>query len=217
MVDIPQLEVRDEIFWKLYKAFSFLLKQGYSIRRFEIGDSLSIKYRSGFKTIIITSTKPYCVNWVICIKKWGFTDDRKTISDYTDPEGLVSIVTPSLKSCKMAVTPITPENAIKEYNATEVFTDTKMGGDKDPRVFYRTLYTCPKCAGELSFTEKDFLRHAGNTVSKYGDVFKDATIKKFHSFLEFECPGCQGKTRVNYIVVYGDKNEVIDIDSVLIE
>ena len=42
MTDIPQLEVRDEIFWKLYKAFSFLLKQGYSIRGFEIGDSVSL-------------------------------------------------------------------------------------------------------------------------------------------------------------------------------
>ena len=102
-------------------------------------------------------------------------------------------------------------------NATEVFTDTVMGGDTDPRVFYRTLYTCPKCGGEVSFTENDFLRHSGNTVSKYGDAFKGATIKKFHSFLEFECPGCQCKTRVNYLEENGGKSPVIYIDSVLIE
>ena len=217
MTDIPQLEVRDEIFWKLYKAFSFLLKQGYSIRGFEIGDTVSLKYRSGFRTITITSTKPYCVNWVICIKKCGFTVDRKTISDYTDPENLVSIIAPLFESRKMAVTPVTPQDTIKEYNASEVFTDTKMGGDEDPRVFYRTLYTCPKCGGEVSFTKNDFLRHSGNTTSKYGNTFKGATIKKFHSFLEFECPGCQSKTRVNYLVENGGKSEVIRIDSILID
>ncbi len=101
MIDIPQLEVRDEIFWKIYNAFYFLLRNGYSIRGFEIGNSVSLKYRSGFKTIIITSTRPYCVNWVICLKKWGFIVDSKTISDYTDPENLVSIIAPSLESKKM--------------------------------------------------------------------------------------------------------------------
>ena len=217
MIKIPQLEVQDEIFWKTYKAFSFLLNQGYSIRGFEIGDTVSLKYRSGFKTIIITSAKPYCANWVICFKKWGFTVDRKTISDYTEPENLVSIIATSLESRKMAVIPIAPDVAMKQHNATEVFTDTVMGGDTDPRVFYRTLYTCPKCGGEVSFTENNFLRHSGNIVSKYGDVFKNATIKKFHSFLEFECPGCQCKTRVNYLEENGGKSPVIYIDSVLIE
>jgi predicted RNA-binding Zn-ribbon protein involved in translation (DUF1610 family) len=106
---------------------------------------------------------------------------------------------------------------MKQHNATEVFTDTVMGGDKDPRVFYRTLYSCPRCGGEVSFTENDFLRHSGNIVSKYGDVFKNATIKKFHSFLEFECPDCQCKTRVNYLVDNGGKTEVIHIDSVQTE
>ena len=106
---------------------------------------------------------------------------------------------------------------MKEYNASEVFTDTKMGGEEDPRVYYRTLYTCPKCGGEVSFNKNNFLNHAGNTTSKYGDVFKDATLKRFQSFLEFECPGCQSKTRVNYFVGYGGKTAVIEIDSLLID
>jgi len=38
---------------------------------------------------------------VICFKKWGFIVDSKTISDYTDPENLVSIIAPSLESKKM--------------------------------------------------------------------------------------------------------------------
>ena len=106
---------------------------------------------------------------------------------------------------------------MKENNASEVFTDTKMGGEEDPRVYYRTLYTCPKCGGEVSFNKNNFLNHAGNTTSKYGDVFKDATIKRFQSFLEFEYPSCQSKTRVNYLVDNGGKSEVIRIDSILID
>jgi len=92
LLAIPDLETKDEIFWSLYKSLSFLLQKDYSISRFEIGERIYLEYRLRHDTIIVTTTKPYCINWRIFIKKWGITIKTHAISEYTEPEYIAKYI-----------------------------------------------------------------------------------------------------------------------------
>lgn len=201
---IPDLEAKDEIFWSLYQSLYFLLQQHYSITRFEIGERICLEYRYKRNTIIITTQKPYCTNWKISAKKWGFTKQSQTISQYTEPKDIAKYITGA---------PILYE----VYEASSVFSDIELGKNKDPQLYYKTLYTCPKCGNEVSFTEKDFDRYSLNKTSIFKDVFQGFNDNKHNSFLEFECPQCKKKTKVVFDIVYGDKEPIVKIDSVLVE
>ena len=155
---IPDLETRDEIFWSLYKNFYFLVQKHYSITRFEIGERICLEYRNRHDTIIVTTQKPYCTNWTICTKKWGITKDCHTISEYTEPKDIAKYITGA---------PILYE----EYQANSVFSDTVLE-QKDPQVYNKTLYTCPKCHCEGSFGETDFRRYTLNKPSIFKDTFQ---------------------------------------------
>ena len=200
---IPDLETRDEIFWSLYNSLYFLVQKHYSITRFEIGESICLEYRNRHDTIIVTTQKPYCTNWTICTKKWGITKDCQTISEYTEPKDIAKYITGA---------PILYE----EYLANSVFSDTVLE-QKDPQVYNKTLYTCPKCGCEVSIGEKDFRRYSLNKTSIFKDTFQNYDNGKHHSFLEFECPQCKKKTRVIFDEDYSSKEPVIKIDSVLVE
>ena len=104
----------------------------------------------------------------------------------------------------------------EEYQANSVFSDTDHE-QKDPQVYNKTLYTCPKCGCEVSFGEKDFRRYSLNKTSIFKDTFQNYDNDKHHSFLEFECPQCKKKTRVIFDEDYSSKDPVIKIDSVLVE
>lgn len=201
---IPNLEAKDEIFWSLYKSLYFLLQEHYSITRFEIGEHICLEYRNKHDAIIITTQKPYCTNWKIYTKRWGFTKQALTISQYTEPKDIAKYITGA---------PILYEM----YEASSVFSDTELGKNKDPLLYYKTLYTCPKCGNEVSFTEKDFNRYSLNKTSIFKDAFQGFNDNKHNSFLEFECPQCKKKTRVIFDIVYGDKEPIVKIDSVLVE
>lgn len=105
---------------------------------------------------------------------------------------------------------------MKQYKADEVFSDIILGWNKDPHVFYRTIYTCPQCGCKLSFKEDDFCQYSLNKVSKYKDSFQGVTIGRFESFLEFECPECKCKTRVVFVDENGWKEPYYKIKSVII-
>ena len=203
LLAIPDLETRDEIFWSLYESLYFLVQKHYSITRFEIGERICLEYRNRHDTIIVTTQKPYCTNWTICTKKWGITKDCQTISEYTEPKDIAKYITGA---------PILYE----EYQANSVFSDTVLE-QKDPQVYNKTLYTCPKCGCEVSFGEKDFRRYSLNKTSIFKDTFQNYDNDKHHSFLEFECPQCKKKTRVIFDEDYSSKEPVIIIDSVLVE
>ena len=203
LLAIPDLETRDEIFWSLYESLYFLVQKHYSITRFEIGERICLEYRNRHDTIIVTTQKPYCTNWTICTKKWGITKDCQTISEYTEPKDIAKYITGA---------PILYE----EYQANSVFSDTVLE-QKDPQVYNKTLYTCPKCGCEVSFGEKDFRRYSLNKTSIFKDTFQNYDNGKHHSFLEFECPQCKKKTRVIFDEDYSSKEPVIIIDSVLVE
>lgn len=113
LLAIPELETRDEIFWSLYESLYFLVQKHYSIIRFEIGERICLEYRNRHDTIIVTSQKPYCINWTICTKKWGITKDCQTISEYTEPKDIAKHITgaPTL---------------YEEYQANSVFSDTVL-------------------------------------------------------------------------------------------
>ena len=200
---IPELETKDEIFWSLYNSLYFLLQKHYSITRFEIGERICLEYRNRHDTIIVTTQKPYCTNWTICTKKWGITKDCQTISEYTERKDIAKYITgaPTL---------------YEEYQANSVFSDSVLE-QKDPQVYNKTLYTCPKCGCEVSFGEKDFRRYSLNKTSIFKDSFQNYDNGKHHSFLEFECPQCKKKTRVIFDEDYSSKDPVIKIDSVLVE
>lgn len=200
---IPELETKDEIFWSLYNSLYFLLQKHYSITQFEFGEHICLEYRNRHDTIIVTTQKPYCTNWTICTKKWGITKDCQTISEYTEPKDIAKYITgaPTL---------------YEEYQANSVFSDTVLE-QKDPQVYNKTLYTCPKCGCEVSFGEKDFRRYSLNKTSIFKDTFQNYDNGKHHSFLEFECPQCKKKTRVIFDEDYSSKEPVIIIDSVLVE
>ena len=200
---IPDLETRDEIFWSLYNSLYFLVQKHYSITRFEIGERICLEYRNRHDTIIVTTQKPYCTNWTICTKKWGITKDCQTISEYAEPKDIAKYITGA---------PILYE----EYLANSVFSDTVLE-QKDPQVYNKTLYTCPKCCCEVSFGEKDFRRYSLNKTSIFKDTFQNYDNGKRHSFLEFECPQCKKKTRVIFDEDFSSKEPVIKIDSVLVE
>ena len=200
---IPDLETRDEIFWSLYNSLYFLVQMHYSTTRFEIGERICLEYRNRHDTIIVTTQKPYCTNWTICTKKWGITKDCHTISEYTEPKDIAKYITGA---------PIVYE----EYQANSVFSDTVLE-QKDPQVYNKTLYTCPKCGCEVSFGEKDFRRYSLNKTSIFKDTFQNYGNDKHHSFLEFECPQCKKKNRVIFDEDYSSKDPVIKIDSVLVE
>ena len=106
---------------------------------------------------------------------------------------------------------------MKIYKPEEVFTDTILGKDKDPHLYYRTIYTCPICGYKVSFKEDDFYRYENNKDSKYKDIFKDVSVGEFQSLLEFECPECKKKTRVIFINENGWKEPYVVIKSVIIE
>ena len=203
LLAIPDLETRDEIFWSLYESLYFLVQKHYSITRFEIGERICLEYRNRHDTIIVTTQKPYCTNWTICTKKWGITKDCQTISEYTEPKDIAKYITGA---------PVLYE----EYQANSVFSDTVLE-QKDPQVYNKTLYTCPKCGCEVSFGEKDFRRYSLNKTSIFKDTFQNYDNDKHHSFLEFECPQCKKKTRVIFYEDYSSKEPVIIIDSVLVE
>ncbi len=203
LLAIPDLETKDEIFWSLYNSLYFLVQKHYYITRFEIGEHICLEYRNRHDTIIVTTQKPYCTNWTICTKKWGITKDCQTISEYTEPKDIAKYITGA---------PILYE----EYQANSVFSDTVLE-QKDPQVYNKTLYTCPKCGCEVSFGEKDFRRYSLNKTSIFKDTFQNYDNDKHHSFLEFECPQCKKKTRVIFDEDYSSKDPVIKIDSVLVE
>lgn len=106
---------------------------------------------------------------------------------------------------------------MKQYRAEEVFSDTILGWNKDPHVFYRIIYTCPQCGYKLSFKENDFYRYSLNKESKYKDCFQGTSVGEFESLLEFECPKCKSKTRVIFIEENGWKEPYYKIKSVIIE
>lgn len=203
LLAIPDLETRDEIFWSLYESLYFLVQKHYSITRFEIGERICLEYRNRHDTIIVTTQKPYCINWTICTKKWGITKECQTISEYTEPKDIAKYITGA---------PVLYE----EYQANSVFSDTVLE-QKDPQVYNKTLYTCPKCGCEVSFGEKDFHRYSLNKTSIFKDTFQNYDNGKHNSFLEFECPQCKKKTRVIFDEDNSSKEPVIIIDSVLVE
>ena len=204
LLAIPELKTKDEIFWSLYKSLYFLLRNDYSISRFEIGDIIYLEYRLRHNTIIVSTTKPYCINWKIYTKKWGIITKTQTISQYTEPKDIAKYITGA---------PILYEM----YEASLVFSDTKLGKNKDPHLYYKTLYTCPNCGYGISFKEEDFHRYSLNRTSIFKDAFQGFNDNKHNSFLEFECPQCKKKTRVIFDIVYGDKEPIVKIDSVLVE
>ena len=70
---------------------------------------------------------------------------------------------------------------------------------------------------KLFFSEDDFQRYALNKDTEYKDIFPDSFVGNYNSFLEFECPKCKVKTRVNFGVGYGGKFPEIKIDSIMTE
>ena len=93
MLSIPELEVQDELFWQLYKAFYVLVKEGFSIYEFKIDKSiLLLHYRLKGKSVIVLYQKPYR-NWMICVKKyWGIVKNRIIVSEYIEPKDLFNYV-----------------------------------------------------------------------------------------------------------------------------
>ena len=105
---------------------------------------------------------------------------------------------------------------MKKYKANSLFTCVKLE-KHDTAVSASTLYKCAKCNCEILFSEKDFYRYEMNRTTKFKDIFSDSVEGKDETFLEFQCPKCNIKTRINFGVYYGDKFPVIFIDSVLTE
>ena len=79
------------------------------------------------------------------------------------------------------------------------------------------LYKCPQCQQQIRFSEKDFQCYALNLTPKYNGVFPNSFAGHYNSFLEFICPECKIKTRINYGIYYGDKFPYVKVDSVLTE
>ena len=105
---------------------------------------------------------------------------------------------------------------MKIYKAESLFSDVSLC-NKDTRVFMQTLYKCPKCNCQVSFSENDFNRYALNKETKYKDIFPDSFAGDYNSFMEFECPECNIKTRINFGIGYGGKFPKIKINSVITE
>lgn len=105
---------------------------------------------------------------------------------------------------------------MKYYRPQMVFTEIELGKNKDPQLYYRTIYTCPICAYKVSFNEGNFLSYSQNKVIKYKEDFHDIVERNFQSHLEFECPNCHRKTMVVFSISYGDKFPNITIDSVVL-
>ena len=92
MLSIPELEVQDELFWQLYKAFYILIKEGFSIYEFKIDKSILLHYRLKGKSVIITYQIPYR-KWMICVNKyWGIVKNRIIINEYIEPKDLLNYV-----------------------------------------------------------------------------------------------------------------------------
>lgn len=176
---IPELETKDEIFWSLYNSLYFLVQKHYSITRFEIGERICLEYRNRHDTIIVTTQKPYCTNWTICTKKWGITKDCQTISEYTEPKDIAKYIKGA---------PILYE----EYQANSVFSDTVLE-QKDPQVYNKTLYTCPKCGCEVSFGEKDFRRYSLKKPASLKIHFKTTTMVSTIHFWSSSVPNAKRK------------------------
>ena len=104
---------------------------------------------------------------------------------------------------------------MKNYKAELLFSCTSIRKDSDDIV--RTLYKCPNCNNELVFSEKDFLRCELNRTTKFKDLVPEHLSGNCNSFLEFQCPNCQIRTRIVFGIYYGDKYPFIKIDSVLTE
>ena len=102
------------------------------------------------------------------------------------------------------------------YKAESLFTDVSLRKE-DMHVFRQTVYSCPKCNEKVVFSEDDFQRYALNKDTEYKGIFPDSFVGNYNSFLEFECPKCKVKTRVNFGVGYGGKFPEIKIDSIMTE
>lgn len=88
---------------------------------------------------------------------------------------------------------------MRQYKPKEVFSNVTLGENRDPHVFYRTIYTCPCCGQQVAFKEDDFLRH------------------ELQKSLDFECPECGSNTRVGFDVGYGGKFSIVCINTVFVE
>ena len=100
---------------------------------------------------------------------------------------------------------------MKKFNADLLFSNVLL--EKNDTA----VSVCTRCNCEILFSEKDFHRYEFNRTTKYKDVFPNSSIKKNNSFIEFECPKCKIKTRINFGIYYGDKFPLINIESVLTE
>lgn len=108
---------------------------------------------------------------------------------------------------------------MKKLCPESVFSRSYIDEEKDvnKNMCINTIYRCANCGCEVSFSNNDFHRYELNKTTKYKDVFPSSYVGKYNSFLEFECPQCKIKTRVNYGIYYGGHFPVINIDSVMTE
>lgn len=103
------------------------------------------------------------------------------------------------------------ENSIIIVDAAQRLSNRSYTDGEDSKVEWRSIYTCPQCAGEVSFTAEDFEQHAYSEetnlspqdANEIGVASQAFSIKRnksvnFKSFVDFYCAGCHAAVRIYY-------------------
>lgn len=103
------------------------------------------------------------------------------------------------------------ENSITIVDAAERLSNRSYTDGEDSRAEWRSIYTCPACGKQVSFTAEEFEQHAFSEetnlstedAKEIGVASQAYSMKRFKSinfkpFVDFYCEGCHGGVRIYY-------------------
>lgn len=103
------------------------------------------------------------------------------------------------------------ENSITIVDAAERLSNRSYTDGEDSRAEWHSIYTCPTCGKQVSFTVEEFEQHSfseetnlsaedANEIGVASQAYSLQRFKSinFKSFVDFYCKGCQGGVRIYY-------------------
>jgi hypothetical protein len=103
------------------------------------------------------------------------------------------------------------KNSIIIVDAAERLSNRSYTDGEDSNVEWHSIYTCPLCRQQVSFTAEDFEQHSfseetnlsSEDAEEIGVASQAYSMKRFQSinfksFIDFYCVGCHAGVRIYY-------------------
>ena len=102
---------------------------------------------------------------------------------------------------------------VRLVEAQNVFSKIDFQDDVDYDIYPKSIYRCPICDYELSFSMRNFKKYSFNQNSPFSIVEQEkiksilrlSKRKESNSFIDFYCPQCNTPTRIYFTVWAGGR------------